>query len=1141
MFAVPSTRHVTCTWWNATHRSCLTLLHGHGLICRIVIFVSTGSSGPKWELPSELQGFLENCAHFWAGNNVRGDCSRLGSQYGVKISADNCDDLSILAQTVPVLHTEHPARWRLDDLCLRVLGVALNKDDTLRVTGRWEDATLSQAQVEYAADDAAVSRDLHVALTATPPTLLGKQSPVPIADRGADIRAAIKHAEDVENVRRESAARSTTQNAALVMLHSSDDIISVDSVPRRTRSATLRAALQSVEATSTRGGTSTNGSSSAPEQHTSTPGLASVAQRAAPLIVTCTDFYEPLMAASAGAADGRIAQLSTSCPNWDEIVGLVRSANVELEAKRNGFCLDTTLAVAVTLGHSVIRQEQHCIGVFARLAGYMDENVFSMDAVTAIHARQTRASTSDPEQMLILDMFQKQGTIQTAAKAWLDNRASEFMRLMEHSSGSTVHPPNALPMESIAEVPASSPGPDHETNSSGLLPPNPFPAPEFAQIVIDCCTKMDPEHILLRYERGCVSMEDPLFGSFMHYLAKALFQDNAEDREKLVKWLTKHRGLDETKIKALRAKYWYQRLRRHIPPPLELARRLSAVVDMFAVLLMANGVPLFRLKLSSKRGRETMTDIHYKIIKHALKGCISDPPGMDMYLDVVGAQALSHADGGGPPKRITVRGTSQLEGFHHHLERNSSGHSVGPATANAQLLPFIVNWNIRSDIKHRGMHDFGFHNLWIIDEIQEQEAALFGVVPYHDSWVRTPTLAELGMRASDLEVFGCGNVFESQLRPHIVRPDSASRSAARLSPVSESGSESRDSDGSDLDSDASSSGDELDIDLDPDAVVDDDTMACRSKRRARRVVCDAASVGVTETQAADFRKRLSAVSTARLSAADWLKRAESLPATVASVETFAEGDLFYELLPTFLEKAKGKKTLDWQAFLEAFNSRVQATISGGTPLKVRFTTVSGLRAFADRMQHRYLIKESMSSHKEQFKQLLTFLNVPFAELESVGVGVGARAGPGAGVGVQAVPAVAVAMGAGAGAGAGAAGAGVLMPGGASSLLPEVNDSLRELEWEAAERNRLESDRLKRARTESTSASMTASGASDGECHGCIGNSARPSVAAVVKHVAENWDGGISSCRNKPAEVLKEVQKILPDAKKPTVKSALQRL
>ena len=95
----------------------------------------------------------------------------------------------------------------------------------------------------------------------------------------------------------------------------------------------------------------------------------------------------------------------------------------------------------------------------------------------------------------------------------------------------------------------------------------------------------------------------------------------------------------------------YGKCVRIIPSRIELAIRVQSVIEIFDGLADADGNVLLTPK-SKKQLQSNM--------EHIWLDCLSDPDGVNMYYDI------SKSDGGAP-HLATIRGTSQLEGYHKQI------------------------------------------------------------------------------------------------------------------------------------------------------------------------------------------------------------------------------------------------------------------------------------------------------------------------------------------------------------------------------------------------------------------------------------------------------------------------------------------
>jgi hypothetical protein len=283
----------------------------------------------------------------------------------------------------------------------------------------------------------------------------------------------------------------------------------------------------------------------------------------------------------------------------------------------------------------------------------------------------------------------------------------------------------------------------HEMPAQAAAPGAPDEEPEerYSRVLLDIL------HLMQRYEEGCVNKTDVMYGLFMHKLKQAIFIDNGDDVRVLKAWLEKARGMSAEDIKRLPSAYVSARVRRHVPPPLELATRLEGVYQAFKPVTIAKGTPLFRAEKPGKRG---MASVHRDNLRHVLRGCVSDPPGREMYI-------LLPSLNGAPPRYHCIRSTSQLEvrrrgcmciffahmhticatqrayqrstdawcavlalsqGYHSHINPSHDGHNISPELSDAVLLQRTHRWNISAAIKNMGATDYGFFAHWMIDELQ---------------------------------------------------------------------------------------------------------------------------------------------------------------------------------------------------------------------------------------------------------------------------------------------------------------------------------------------------------------------------------------------------------------------------------------
>lgn len=118
-------------------------------------------------LNQQLSEILENSAIIKIGKNVGGDIRKIWRDFNYpmylkyqKKKIPGVVELGSLARAANLVET---GRASLDQICRAALKVRLMKDDITRLSN-WESATLSNAQIDYAAIDSYISRILNLKL-----------------------------------------------------------------------------------------------------------------------------------------------------------------------------------------------------------------------------------------------------------------------------------------------------------------------------------------------------------------------------------------------------------------------------------------------------------------------------------------------------------------------------------------------------------------------------------------------------------------------------------------------------------------------------------------------------------------------------------------------------------------------------------------------------------------------------------------------------------------------------------------------------------------------------------------------------------------------------------------------------------------
>ena len=79
-----------------------------------------------------------------------------------------------------------------------------------------------------------------------------------------------------------------------------------------------------------------------------------------------------------------------------------------------------------------------------------------------------------------------------------------------------------------------------------------------------------------------------MFKLFMHEIMRAFFIESSHDLNRAKEWL-KYRGMSEEEIKRVHPNWFSRHVRRYIPPPLNLVKRLTAVYHSFSSIMRGNG------------------------------------------------------------------------------------------------------------------------------------------------------------------------------------------------------------------------------------------------------------------------------------------------------------------------------------------------------------------------------------------------------------------------------------------------------------------------------------------------------------------------------------------------------------------------
>jgi hypothetical protein len=191
-------------------------------------------------------------------------------------------------------------------------------------------------------------------------------------------------------------------------------------------------------------------------------------------------------------------------------------------------------------------------------------------------------------------------------------------------------------------------------------------------------------------------------------------------------------GLTDTnweKMLAYRFKYIAQRVRRRIPAPDMLYKRVKVVFDFFQDQLDSKTQkPLFN-ELARQKAASVLTTIK--------SGYLSDPPGYSFYVRRFRTNGKPMTDKKGLQLYRSIRGTSNLESHHQSLTK-SFGHTFAGAWYNDNVLTQVrheINWDasIRNDLNFPKIHHY---DGLLIDKVNELYVLCFRK-PKYPNWIST--------------------------------------------------------------------------------------------------------------------------------------------------------------------------------------------------------------------------------------------------------------------------------------------------------------------------------------------------------------------------------------------------------------------
>ncbi len=195
--------------------------------------------------------------------------------------------------------------------------------------------------------------------------------------------------------------------------------------------------------------------------------------------------------------------------------------------------------------------------------------------------------------------------------------------------------------------------------------------------------KRDIFHVLNDYYKGCY--KHPLRSWFMGDIRQAFFTDDLEDKEAVIRLLLQKHA-DELPLDVLAdkdEKWFRRRIRKYIVDTDVIKKELQRVIERYK-----DFPGLFKTH---------MHVTHQSIIEQLVKGFLTDPSGENVYFDI--------SNDNEEPKYITIRGTSQLESLHYHIQKVLSGPNCNEETLHLVLTDRLYRWNVAKGSVNRNMVD----------------------------------------------------------------------------------------------------------------------------------------------------------------------------------------------------------------------------------------------------------------------------------------------------------------------------------------------------------------------------------------------------------------------------------------------------
>jgi hypothetical protein len=201
---------------------------------------------------------------------------------------------------------------------------------------------------------------------------------------------------------------------------------------------------------------------------------------------------------------------------------------------------------------------------------------------------------------------------------------------------------------------------------------------------------------------------------FCCLLRDCFFMIYKEDSEKVDLCLRELKGYTPSEVKAFkRANYtkYISYCRRVVPPKKQIIARLQRLIDVFRDLQdSTTGEKLFK---------EATDEAVRNLSEHINSSCLSDPPGVPMYIKVSRKNIDFDKSDLPLPRWTTLRSTSQIEGHHSHVVKATGAQSSSESVRHENLMEYTYRLNHRQAMKHGlvSLDLSDFYELFLLENI----------------------------------------------------------------------------------------------------------------------------------------------------------------------------------------------------------------------------------------------------------------------------------------------------------------------------------------------------------------------------------------------------------------------------------------